>query len=94
MSFVSAPMATQKHYDPSQEQLAFAKARKEKKKNKSLATKGTDGPQLLLRPWLSLPSPPSLEHPEKSCYRQVKIMTWNVCRLLLATCILLNPCRE
>ena len=46
--------------------------------------------QLLSRRWLSLPH----AHPKKSGYHQVKIMTWNVCRLLLATCISLNPCRK
>ena len=83
-------MATRKHYDPSQEQLALAKARKEKKMNKGLVTKDSDTLQLLSRRWLSLPH----AHPKKSGYQQVKIMTWNVCRLLLATCISLNPCRK
>ena len=80
-------MATRKHYNISQEQLALAKARKEKKMNKVLVTKDSGTPQLLSRRWLSLPHALNLEHPEKSRYHQVKIMTWNVCRLLLATCI-------
>jgi hypothetical protein len=86
-------MATRKHYDLSKEQLALAKARKEKKMNQVSVTKGNGSLQLLSRRWLSFPH---LEHPEKSRYHQVKIMTWNVCRLLLATCtcILLNPCRK
>ena len=61
---------------PSQEQLALAKARKEKKMNKVPLPV-----QLLSRRWLSLPH----AHPKKPHYHQVKIMTWNVCRLLLAS---------
>jgi hypothetical protein len=77
-------MATRKRYDPSQEQLALAKARKEKKMNKVLVTKdgGPPGPQLLSRRWLSLPHALNPEHPKKS---RLKFMTWNVCRLLLST---------
>lgn len=85
-------MATRKH---SQEQLALA-TRKERKTNKVLVTKDS-GPlpvQLLSRRWLSLPHALNLEHPKKFRYHQVKIMTWNVCRLLLAICISLNPCRK
>ena len=82
-------MATRKHYDPSQEQLALAKARKEKRMNK-LVTKDSIPLQLLSRRWLSLPH----AHPKKSRYNQVKIMTWNVCRLLLPTSISLNLCRK
>ena len=75
-------MATRRNYEPSREQLALAKARKEKKMNKVLLTKDSAVPlQLLSRRWLSL----SHAHPKKSSYHQVKIMTWNVCRLLLAT---------
>lgn len=78
-------MATRKHYEPSQEQLALAKARKEKKMNQALAVKD-NGPELLPRRWLSLPHTPNLsEYPEKSRYQKVKIMTWNVCRLLLVS---------
>ena len=87
-------MATRKHHDPSLEQLALAKTRKEKKMDKVLVTKD-NSPHLLSRRWLSLPYAPDLKlHPEKSHYHQVKIMTWNVCRLLLAICILLNLRRE
>jgi hypothetical protein len=87
-------MATRKHHGPSQEQLALAKARKEKKMDTVLVTKD-NSPQLLSRRWLSSPYAPHLKlHPEKSHYHQVKIMTWNVCRLLLATCILLNLRRK
>ena len=75
-------MATWKHNARSQEQLALAKARKEKEKNKALVTKD-NVPLLLSRRWLSLPH----AHPKKSRYHQVKIMTWNVCRLLLASCL-------
>ena len=85
-------MATRKHHDLSQEQLALAKARREKKMNKVLVTKDSGTLQLLSRRWLSLPHARNLVHPEKFRYHQVKIMTWNVCHLLLATCILLNPC--
>lgn len=81
-------MATRKCYDLSQEQLALAKERKEKRMNKVLVTKDIGTPQLLTRRWLSLPHALNLEHPGKSRYHQVKIMTWNVCRLLLPTCIL------
>jgi hypothetical protein len=72
-------MATRKHY-ASQEQLDLAKARKEKKMNKVL-DKGPLPVQLLSRRWLSLPHALNLEHPKS----RLKIMTWNVCRLLLAT---------
>lgn len=71
-------MATPK-YEPSQEQLALAKARKEKRMNKVFPPKDS-GPELLSRRWLSLPN---LACSEKSGYQRVKIMTWNVCRLLL-----------
>lgn len=81
-------MDTRKHYEPSPEQLALAKARKEKKMNKILVTKDNE-PELFSRRWLSLPQTPNLEHSKKSSYQRVKIMTWNVCRPLLATCILL-----
>ena len=73
-------MATRKHYDPSQEQLALAKARKEKRMNNAKDSVQVP-PQLLSRRWLSLPH----SYPKKSRYHQVKIMTWNVCRLLLAS---------
>ena len=75
---------TQKRYDLSQEQLALAKARKEKKMDKVLVTKDGSPPQLLSRRWLSLPHALNLnpEHPKKS---RLKFMTWNVCRLLLST---------
>lgn len=85
-------MATRKRYEPSPEQIALAKARKEKKMNKVLAIKD-NAPRLLSRRWLSLPHTPDPEHPEKYRYQKVRLMTWNVCRLLLATCILLKPCR-
>lgn len=75
-------MATRKHYNPSQEQLALAKARKEKKMNK-VKDSVPLAPQLLSRRWLSLPHHDA--HPKKSRYHQAKIMTWNVCRLLLAS---------
>lgn len=65
----------------SQEQLALAKARKEKNKNKVVVTKA-NGPELLSRRWLPLPCTPNLGHAKQSRYQQVKIMTWNVCRLV------------
>lgn len=78
-------MATRKRYDPSQEQLALAKARKEKKMNKALVTKDSGPLQLLSRRWLSPPLALNLEHPKESRYHRVKIMTWNVCLFLLVT---------
>ena len=78
-------MATRKHHYPTQEQLALSKARKEKKMNEILVTKDSSPLQLLSRRWLSLPHALNLEHPKKSHYHQAKIMTWNVCRLLLVT---------
>ncbi|KAF8807491.1 Endonuclease/exonuclease/phosphatase [Phlegmacium glaucopus] len=69
-------MATRKHYEPSPEQLALAKAREEKKMNKVLVTKDK-GPELLSRRWLSLPHTPNLDDP-KSPYQHIKVMTWNL----------------
>lgn len=81
--------STRNRYDFSQEQLALAKARKEKNMNKVLVTKdgGPPSPQLLSRRWLSLPHALNPEHQKKS---RLKFMTWNVGRLLLSTYLYLT----
>lgn len=77
---VRRSMDVRKPYELTAEQLALAKARREKKKKaQALQTSVKTPPTTLLhRPWLNISHAESSKNPGSGC----KILTWNVCGTL------------